>query len=176
MEHDSQLAIEWFESNCMKLNQDKCHLLVPGYNHENILAQNKIKIWESSKQKLWGVVVDRDLGFNKYVSFLSVKKLAGNYPFYQDYQIKWVFNKEDLMKSFVEAQFGYCPLVWMFNGREINRKINLVHERSLRIVCRNFNSCFKDLPKKDKFISIHHRIIQSLAVELFKVKENFPIQ
>ena len=156
----------------MKLNQDKCHLLVSGYNHENILAQNKIKIWESSKQKLSGVLVDRDLGFNKYVSFLSVKKLAGNYPFYQDYQIKWVFNKEDLMKSFVEAQFGYCPLVWLFNGREINRKINLIHERSLRIVCRNF----KDLPKKDKFISIHHRIIQSLTVELFKVKENFPIQ
>ena len=28
-----------------------------------------------------------------------------------------------LMKSFVEAQFGYCPLVWMSLGREI--KINL---------------------------------------------------
>ena len=23
------------------------------------------------------------------------------------------------MKSFVEAQFGYCPLVWLFYGREI---------------------------------------------------------
>ena len=161
----------------MKLNQDKCHLLVSGYEHENILAQiGEVKIWESSKQKLSGVVIDRDLSFNKYVSFLSVKKLAGNYPFYQDYQIKCVFNKEDSMKSFVEAQFGYCSLVWMFNGREINRKINHIHERSLRIVCRNCNSFFKDLPKKDKSISIYHRIIQSLAVELFKVKENFPIQ
>ena len=33
------------------------------------------------------------------------------------------------MKSFVEAQFGYCSLVLMFHGREINRKINHMHER-----------------------------------------------
>ena len=25
LEHDSMLAIEWFESNYMKLNKDKCH-------------------------------------------------------------------------------------------------------------------------------------------------------
>ena len=29
-EHDSHLAIEWFESNYMKLNQGKRHLLVSG--------------------------------------------------------------------------------------------------------------------------------------------------
>ena len=77
-----------------------------------------------------------------------------------------------LMKSFVEAQFGYCPLVWMFHGREINRKINHIHERSLRIVYRDYNSSFKDLLQKDNSVCIHHRNIQSLAVELFNVKEN----
>ena len=35
------------------------------------------------------------------------------------------------MKSFVETQFGYCPLVLMFHGREIIRKINHMHERFL---------------------------------------------
>ena len=28
LEHDSYLAIEWFENKSIKLNQDKCHLLV----------------------------------------------------------------------------------------------------------------------------------------------------
>ena len=65
LEHDSHLAIEWFQSNYMKLNQDKCHLLVSGYKHENIWARiGEVKIWESSKQKLLGVVIDRDLNFN----------------------------------------------------------------------------------------------------------------
>ena len=38
LEHDTFLAIEWFESNktimIIKLNQDKCHLLVSGYKNE----------------------------------------------------------------------------------------------------------------------------------------------
>ena len=62
LEHDSYLAIEWFEGNYMKLNQDKCHFLVSGYMWENIWARiGKVKIWESSKQKLLGVVTDREL-------------------------------------------------------------------------------------------------------------------
>ena len=97
---------------------------------------------------------------------LSVKKLAENYLFHQDYQ------RRLLLKSFVETQFGYCLLVWMFHGREINRKINHIHERSLRIVYRDYNSSFKDLLQKDNSVCIHHRNIQSLAVELFKVKVN----
>ena len=45
LEHDSHLAIEWFESNCMEVNQDKCHLLVSGYKNENILARiGEVKI------------------------------------------------------------------------------------------------------------------------------------
>ena len=38
-EHDGLLAIEWFENNHMKLNQEKCHLLVSGYNCKNIWAR-----------------------------------------------------------------------------------------------------------------------------------------
>ena len=58
----------------MELNQDKCHLLVSGYKHENIWAGNgEVKIWESLKQVLLGVVIYRDLSFNEYVSSLCKK-------------------------------------------------------------------------------------------------------
>ena len=33
------LAIEWFENNSMKLNDDKCHLLTSGHKYENVWAQ-----------------------------------------------------------------------------------------------------------------------------------------
>ena len=35
------------------------------------------------------------------------------------------------MKFFIEAQFGYCQLIWMFHTRERNRKINHIHGRAL---------------------------------------------
>ena len=35
----------------MKLNQDKSHLLISGYKHENVWAQTGDEtIWESNKQ------------------------------------------------------------------------------------------------------------------------------
>ena len=39
-----------------------------------------------------------------------------------------------LFKAFIVSQFMYCPLAWMFHGRQINDKINKLHERDLRIV------------------------------------------
>ena len=74
LEHDSFLAIEWFENNNMKLNQDKCHLLVSGYKNENVWANiGNEKIWESNKQKLLGLDIDRNLNFNEHVSSLCRK-------------------------------------------------------------------------------------------------------
>ena len=50
LEYDSFLAIEWFENNNMKLNQDKCRFLVSGYENEYVWANiRNAKIWESSK-------------------------------------------------------------------------------------------------------------------------------
>ena len=52
LEVDSLLAIEWFENNCMKLNQEKCHLLVSGNKSENAWTNiGRAKIWESPKNK-----------------------------------------------------------------------------------------------------------------------------
>ena len=77
------------------------------------------------------------------------------------------------MKAFIESQFNYCPLIWMDHSRSVNNKINHLHERSLRIVCKDNISSFEDLLKKDRSFTIHQRDIQSLATELFKVKGIF---
>ena len=76
LEHDSMLAIEWFESNYMKLNCDKCHLLLSGYKHEVMWANiGQSQIWESKEQKLLGVIIDRDIKFDEYI--LTQCKKAG---------------------------------------------------------------------------------------------------
>ena len=68
LEHDAALAIEWFESNYMKLNQDKCHFLFSGHKYETLFVNvGETKIWDSKQQKLLGVLIDRDLKFDEYV-------------------------------------------------------------------------------------------------------------
>ena len=82
------------------------------------------------------------------------------------------------MRTF-ESQFNYCPLIWMCHSRELNRKINKLHERALRIVYNDRDLTFEQLLEKDKSFTIHERNIQKLAVEMYKVKHNLcpkPIQ
>ena len=77
-----------------------------------------------------------------------------------------------LLKVFVESQFGYCPLIWMFHNRTLNNKINRLHERDLRLVYNNSTSSFADLLSMDNSVSIHHRNLQKLAIEMYKVKHS----
>ena len=146
LEHDSLFAIEWLENNYMKLNQEKCHLLVSGNKFGNFWAEiGHVKIWESPKQKLLGVVIDQDLSFDGHVSSLcrkAGKRLSTLARLSHYMSLK---QRKVLMKSFKEAQFGYCQLIWMFHTRELNRKINHIHERALRIVYRDNSSPFTEL-------------------------------
>ena len=74
LEYDTAPAVEWFENNFIKLNQDKCHLLVSGHKHETLWAKvGKTKIWESNKQKLLGVLIDANLNFDEYFFDLCKK-------------------------------------------------------------------------------------------------------
>ena len=70
------------------------------------------------------------------------------------------------MKFFIEPQFGYCLLVLMFHGRVLNRKINQLHQRSLRIVYKGIINKFHEFLQKDHSFTIYHRNIQGLAIEL----------
>ena len=69
-----------------------------------------------------------------------------------------------LIKSFVDSQFSYCPLIWMFCSRSLNNKINKLQDRALRILYKGYDSSFEDLLEKDNS--------KLLAKEVYKVENN----
>ena len=48
-------------------------------------------------------------------------------------------------------------------------KINSIHERALRITYQDNTSTFQKLLNKDNSVSIHHRNLQILTTEMFKI-------
>ena len=74
-----------------------------------------------------------------------------------------------IMKSFVTSQLGCCLLIWILHSRRLNNKINSVHERALRITYQDCISTFQELLEKDNSVSIHHRNLQALVTEMFKI-------
>ena len=63
------------------------------------------------------------------------------------FELKKKKKSEILMNSFIRSQFNYCPLVWMFHDRATNSKLNRIHERALRLVCKDSESELEKLKK-----------------------------
>ena len=60
----------------------------------------------------------------------------------------------------------------MFHSRESNNKINLLHERALRMIYNDQILSFQGLLEKGNSFTVRHFNAQSLATEMFKVINN----
>ena len=184
LETETSTVLNWFKINEMKSNSDKCHLIVAENDNRIysstsfIYIENEFLECEDSV-KLLGVKIDNDLTLNEHVSTLLKK---GNQKLHALMRISNFLSEDKLqliMKTFIESQFNYCPLLWMFCSRTLNNKINKLHERALRVVYKNANLTFQQLLEKDNSFTIHERNLQKLAVEMYKVKHNIsplPVQ
>ena len=133
-------------------------------------------IWKSSEEKLLGVTIDKNLNFNAHLSNLCKKVGAKVTALSRVVKLLPFYKKRILLKTFIESQFSFCPLIWMFCSRNMNNKINRIHERALRLVYEDYTSTFHNLLKKDRSVSIHHRNIHQVAIEMYKVKHDLSPQ
>ena len=142
----------------MKLNKDRCHLLVSGHKYENVwVRMGDKKNCESAKQKLLGIEIGRYLNIDDHV--ISLSKKAGRKLSVLARLSKFISSKQEriFMKTSVESQFGYCPLIGIFDSKKVNSEINHLLERSLRIVYNDYITSLEDLLKKDNSFKIHHK-------------------
>ena len=116
--------------------------------------------------KLLGVTLDNKLNFHEHVSNICKKANLKLHALARISNYMSQNKLRTLMKAFVESQFGYCPLIWMFHSRTLNNRINSMHERALRLVYKHSNLTFEELLRKDNSFSIHHRNLQKLATEI----------
>ena len=76
------------------------------------------RVWVTSDSKLLRIAIENLMKFNKHVSNLcstAIKKLSVlTIMIYLD-SLKRV-----LVKAFLEFQFKFCPLVWMFDSCQLN--------------------------------------------------------
>ena len=123
----------------------------------------------SLSEKLLGITFDFKLKFNKHIEDICQKASQKLNALARLAPYMGTTKKHILMNAFFKSQFNYCPLVWMCCNRSLNTKINRLQERCLRIVYNDKKSISNELLVKDGSISIHHKNLEKLAVEMFKV-------
>ena len=166
LEYSSSILFKWLNDNYVKLNTGKSHLVVSG----NVRATAKIDnnyIESEKEQVLLGITIDSNLTFENHINNTcktasqKLNTLARIAPYMN-------MQKRIIMKAFVTSQFGYCPLIWMFHSRRLNKKKS-IHVRARTITDQDHISTFQELLNKDNSVSMHHRNLQALATEMFKI-------
>ena len=158
----------------MALNAGKCHFMCLGKDTRNETFIFKGLVMKNSKeQKIIRVTIDNKLTFKSHVKNLCKKasqkigalsRLSNHLNNSQ---------KRLILNSIVKSQFSYCPLVSMFCSRTSNNMINKVHKRALRVLLNDHESDFEKLLHINNDVCNHHRNIQALLIEIFKIKEDF---
>ena len=171
IETDSKILFAWFKENGMKANPDKSHLILSNSNTKLYAFVDDNKIHNQNEVEMLGITINNKLSFNKHMSKLCIKDSKKLHALIRVAYYMTEKQRKKIMHSFIYAQFQYCPLVWIFHSREMNNRVNKIHERALRVVYRDYNNDFQVLLDKNDTFTIHEKCIQSLATELFKVKK-----
>ena len=171
LELSSSILFKWLRNNYMKANTDKSHILLSGKTKLTANIDGN-SITSETEQVLLGITIDSNLSFENHINSLCRKASAKLSALARIAGFMNITKRRMIMKSFITSQFGYCPLIWMFHSRGLNNKINSIHERALRITYGDHSSTFRELLEKDNSVSIHHRNLQVLATEMFKITNN----
>ena len=126
------------------------------------------KTWEKSLVKLLRVTTDNELKFDKYVAVNCAKANRKLSVLLKLSKFLYLGQRRTLFKSIIEAQFKYCPLIWMFCSRNCNKKTNRLHESALRLAYDDYSSSFETLLERDSSLTIYHQKIQSMLIEICK--------
>ena len=73
-----------------------------------------------------------------------------------------------LLNAVVLSNFSYCPLIWLFCSKIATNDINRTHKRALRILYRDYESTFEELPERDNTKATHTKNLQKLMIEVHK--------
>ena len=165
LENTTKTLFQWLSDDQMKANLGRCHFLCSS-NSEVSLMQ---KIKNSKFEKLLGIKLGSKLKFNSRIHDIYQKagpklNAISRITPYMDFA-----KRRLLVNVFFYSQFNYCQFVWTCHNRANNNKINRLHERCLPLIYNDKKSSFKDLLEKDGSVSIHHKNLRTLVVELFKV-------
>ena len=122
------MIINWFETNGMKMNPEKCHVIVLGNTKIDDDFTVQIGTLDNKLDFTGHISKICKGGTNKINALLRIAK-----------HLTMPQNKL-LVNAFFYSHFNYCLLVWMFSTKDANNKIEKLHKRAIQIIHSDYDS------------------------------------
>ena len=72
-----------------------------------------------------------------------------------------------LGNAFIDSQFNYAPLLWMFCRKTLYSKIEKIHHKTLKVIYES-NDTYGNLLLQSNTVSLHQSHFRFLVTEIYK--------
>ena len=142
MHFDLKNIFLWIRTNSLKANAGKFQFMV--INRKNHRRQrmviNSITAKENNEEILLGITIDNKLVFKEHIESLC---RTAQYKLHGLTRIRKYLTLDKailLGNTFINSQFDYAPLIWMFCRRTLYHKIEKIHHGTLKVIYQSEES------------------------------------
>ena len=128
---------------------------------------NSIKVEASDDVLLLGITIDKKLTFKQHIENLCRKE---QYKLHALRRIKKSLTIEKaniLGNAFIDSQFNYTPLLWMFCKETLCSKIWKINHKTLNVIYQSSDT-YENLLLQSNTVSLHQRHLRFLITEYIK--------
>ena len=133
---DTLAAINWCKMNGMEANADKfqCAIMDRKGKISSCLSIHDSSIHSAETINVLGIKLDCKLSFNAHIA--DIAKRASKQINILKRLSKFLDegSRMSVYKTFISANFNYCPVTWIFCGRKNTIKLEKLQERAFRFV------------------------------------------
>ena len=173
LKHDMKVLLKWFRINSLQANPGKFQFMILRKKTPSSvkLIINSTEIEETKKVVLLVITINNLITFNEHIDNLC---RTASYKLHALRRIRKYLSLEKaklLCNAFINSQFNYAPLVWMFCRKKQYLKIQKIHHKALKVVY-NSNKNYDELLRDNNEFSVHQRHLRTLICEIFKSLNN----
>ena len=152
----------------MKANPKKFQFMIlskKSYQSQK-LSVNNFTINDPDEKELLGLAIDKELNFSKHIDILC-RMLNKFHALRQIRKYLSLEKAKMLGNAFIDSQFNYAPLIWMFCRKGLHLKIQKIHHKTLKVIYQSDNT-YEELLELRETVSIHQRHLRFLVTEVYK--------
>ena len=117
--------------------------------------------------ELLGITIYKALNLKKHIKTLC---RSAQYKLHALRRIRkyLTLDKAKLLgNAFIDSQFNYAPLIWMFCHKATYLKMQKIHHKYLKVIYQS-DASYDDLLQLDNSVSLPQRHLQFLLTEIYK--------
>ena len=115
-------------------------------------------IFSKDKVVLLGMTIDNKPTFEAHIENLCKKASYKLWALQRIRKFLTVMQAKALASSFVNSQFNYCAIVWMFCSTKSKLRLENIHKRTLSVVYNEYEKNYRDLLAGQDEISIRQAL------------------